>query len=226
MKYFFENWFYNRSAFKAYRVKGNIKKVKVIDVFGPPGIGKTTFLMALQKAGVIEKKRVFIDFKEQDSSPHALLLSAAALKHVNLLTLKRKANKLHFDINIQNGNSCYLVDEGISHQFTTQLLGLYTENRHAFDDFCSTRAAINLSAPVSLINERINLRHNKSGVLNKHHKGKSTLQLEEFQKKLLEKRKLLCEAYESAGMPVLTIDTSYCSDDLIIKTKFFLKNLE
>lgn len=207
MKPVIDRFFFNRVGFNVYRYdKSNPFSPRVVDMIGPPGIGKTSILRSMIEKSIIHSDKKKFDKVKRVCASRARLLSLAAVSLDDLEILQRKALKLLYDLNMSDCREILLVDEGISHHFTSELCELFRINKEGFERIMQRRAIVNLTAPPELITRRIRHRSERNGGLLSFHREKSDKELNEFNIEAMKIRETLTALMKEVGFPTLTVD--------------------
>ncbi|WP_146218680.1 hypothetical protein [Halomonas sp. LBP4] len=223
MKTTITNFFYNRAGFNVYSIRPEISPNFIVDLVGPPGIGKSYLIRAMIKASLIHPGRERFDKNRRVCASRAKLLSLTALQVDDVEVLQRKTGKLLYDLNVTCCEASVIIDEGVSHHFTNELIELSQSSPNDFDKIMQGRAIINLTATPELINSRILYRDEKQGFMRPCHKGKTDKDLIMLNRRLLERRAALTSIMEKNGLPTLTIKAEDKDDKIIEQvTNFFL----
>ncbi len=225
MKATIERFLYNRAGFKAYRYNNHSHSSYIVDLVGPPGIGKTTLIKALIERSLIQAENDSFDKKERVCKSRARLLSLAALNQGDIATLQRKAVKLIYDLNISQSRKGYVVDEGLSHHFANELCSMFLESPDDFKLLMQRRAVINLTASPETICSRIRIRGNKTGRLLPCHQDKSDEELVIFNTEALRGREYLATCMKEAGYPILTVNMEGARELAVDHIEVFFSSL-
>ncbi|MDI5986117.1 hypothetical protein QLQ85_15075 [Halomonas sp. M4R5S39] len=225
MKDTISNIFYNRAGFSVYRWRICDSVPLVVDLIGPPGIGKSYLIKCLIKKSVIHASRQKFDQTRRVCISRAYLLSLAATRLDDIGVLQKKSIKILYDLNIHSANWGVLVDEGLSQHFINELCEMSIDSPDNFDFIMRRRAVINLAASPTFINNRIRDRAAKSGALLSYHKGKTDEELSRFNMKFLEKGENLTLLMKERYFPAVTIDASMNDDIVVEQIVDFLSSL-
>lgn len=207
MKPVIDRFFFNRVGFNVYRYnKTEAISPCVVDIIGPPGIGKSSLFQRMIEKSIIhsDKQKFYKRKRACASRAHLLSLAAAGLDDIEIL--QRKALKLLYDLNVADCRGILLVDEGISHHFTSELCDLVKINKEDFERIMKRRAIVNLTAPPELITMRIRHRAERNGSLLSFHREKSDEELNEFNVEVMKIRATLTALMKESGFPALTVD--------------------
>lgn len=222
MKTALTNFLYNRTGFNVHRLASKLLPNLTIDLVGPPGVGKSYLMRTMIKASLIHAEKEKFNKSRRLCPSRAKLLSLAALQMADIEVLQRKALKLLYDLNVTCCGASVIVDEGISHHFTNELIELSRSSTSDFDNIMHGRAIINLTATPELISSRIIERDKGQGVMRSFHKGKTDKELRTVNLLALQQRAVLMSIMEEKGLKTLTISAED-EDDIIIEqiTNFF-----
>ena len=225
MKTIITNVFYNRAGFDVYRY-GICESVPfVVDVIGPPGVGKSRLIKCLIKENVLNGKRQKFDKTRTVCKSRAFLLSLASTRLNDISILQKKATKILYDLNIHSTTSIVLVDEGLCQHFMNELCLLANERPNDFNLIMKKRAMINLTASPRLINDRIRDRTERGGALRSYHKHKTEEQLSRFNTQFLEQSEALALLMMENKFPTITVDASKKDDIIVGQIASFLSSL-
>ncbi|TDR57280.1 hypothetical protein DFP85_10195 [Halomonas ventosae] len=226
MKASVDNFLYNRAGFKAYRCSKSTNHSIVIDLVGPPGIGKTYLIKSLIKNSILTSRRLKVGKEKKECASRARLLSIAANELDDIDILQRKAIKILYDLNMHEFPATVLVDEGLSHQFTNELCLLSELYPDDFRAIMNNRAVINLTASPEMINERIKRRSKTKGQTLSYHKNMTCDELSLFNIEVMGRRAMLIRRMKESGFPGLTIDVDKGLDEIISDINNFILDLQ
>ncbi|XKE44006.1 AAA family ATPase [Halomonas organivorans] len=191
----------------------------MIDLVGPPGVGKSWLVKQLSAAGIFKKKSSSFYKVCTKSSAHSKLLMLSARAITDLDVLRKKNIKLIYDLNVSQTPGAHLVDEGVSHHFTNELIQLHAESRDLFLTLTAKRAVINLFASPSLVVDRIETRAAHGGYMAGCQLGMGRNELLDFTEKAMKSRHDLCSVLSEENCPVLEleigIDSSFATTEVI-----------
>ncbi len=222
MKDAISNILYNRAGFSVYRWRIFDSVPLVVDLIGPPGIGKSHLIKCLIKKNAIHASRQKFDQARRVCISRAYLLSLAAMRLDDIGVLKNKSIKILYDLNIHSADWGVLVDEGLSQHFITELCEMSSDRPDNFDFIMRRRAVINLTASPTFINNRIRDRAAKTGTLLSYHKEKTDQELSSFNIKFLEGSEKLALLMKKRDFPVISIDASMNDDAIVDHIVHFL----
>lgn len=211
----------------------------IIDVIGPPGVGKTTIIKHLLKNGIIGRKRIPVlglhelcNLNDPLFASHPKLIfqkEKSNYKNARKLHgLQKKLNILFSDIYLKEKNTTnkvLLVDEGVGHHFTSKLIALSDSDPDTFNSIMSYRAFVFLSASPEIITERVVERRDSVGKIIPAHKNMEADALFLHSKKTLALRRELYQKTQSAGVPCIEINTELGVSESAALLKQFIRDL-
>ncbi len=218
------HYFFNRAGFRVYGVNASIDDNCMIDIIGPPGVGKSWLIKQLASNGMVSKKESAFHKVLTESPFHASLLKLSSDDKLDLDVLRKKAGKLLYDLNVSHSPGIYLIDEGVSHHFASELVRLHSNSRDEFLSLVSKRAVINLSASPTLIVDRIESRAAQLGYIAGCQRGLGRKELIDFTAEALRVRHQLCSLLSMEHRPVLELEMleDSCLSGLVDKVEQFI----
>ncbi|WP_157955136.1 hypothetical protein [Halomonas denitrificans] len=226
MKEIISNIFFNRAGFDVYRCANYECFPFIVDVIGPPGVGKSHLIKHLIKGHVLNNERQKIDKKRMECKSRALLLSLASRRIIDIGILQKKVTKALYDLNIHSATLGVMVDEGLCQHFMNELRMLASERPDHFDFIMKRRALINLSTSPKQINVRIRTRAKRKGIMRSYHQDKTEEELSQFNSQFLEQSEALVTTMRERNFSAITIDVSKGDDVVIGEVVDFLRSLE
>lgn len=227
LKSFLSSYIDSHRSYNAHPLSNLNDIAKVIDLIGPPAVGKSTFIRNIKSHGLIGGKIARVNFSSVEADGHALLLKKEISKENDLKIINKRAKKIHFDALLQLHSSTkkqsFLIDEGISHQFTTSLIGLYNSDFEAFKKVMAHKSIILLNCTPEVVVKRYRLRSIGRGVT--WYENKSEEELYFYINKILEARRRLLQLANSISAPTLIVDIESPVEECVLKVKKFMARL-
>lgn len=119
-----------------------------------------------------------------------------------------------------------ISDEGLVHNFNSELMKLYEANISEFKKLLKNRAFIYCFSDPQLIAEQILNRYKETGKLVPQHKNRTFEDLVFAQNKTMQSRENLISILEKENVPVLRINTSENDEDNVRKIYRFVSKLQ
>ncbi len=224
----------SKKAYIVNRTEAN-SRFLIIEIIGPPGIGKSTVLKTLNKEGIISSiptPHWIIDEYLQSFSnfdpEYIELIQAATKKIKDLRRLKQHLYWLMHEkylLETARENRFYMVDEGLGHHFNSALVELSIHNRDSFFRLMQNRAMIFLKSNPETITQRIIQRNKSSGIIRIQHRNKNMdLLTLENQKKLASKKKLFQQLSE-INTPAIVVNTDLGLEQSKTQIRNFISKL-
>lgn len=210
VKQIVEDLYYERTAYRTYRTCKPRASLAMVEIIGPPGVGKSFTIAMLRKQGVIATDRRIVRFSAIRSEAHAYLLKLCCeRRETDLKLLKRWANKLHYDalLSASVPDRTAVIDEGVSHQFPGELVALHDYSAELFKKFYLGRGLIYLSAPQDQVLSRVRSRAREDGKLLPYHEGRTDSEISSMTKKTVEKQEMLIKRMNDIGVQICMVDT-------------------
>ncbi len=188
----------------------------VVEIVGPPGVGKTTLLQEVMRLKVIKRERFpviginLLVKKMLVEQPHCSALMdeyivGRATQKTDLDRLQKMLNLLFSDIYLHSmlpkKQKLFLVDEGICHHFTSQLINLYHTEKNDFLKLMKKRSVVFLLADAHTIANRA-LKRKKS----RKYREKGATELTAITQKVLHKQNELYHVMKTLGVNVVQIN--------------------
>jgi len=186
--------------------------IKVVNMIGPPAVGKSTSINKQLDDNVLSLRRKKL-LKPLDSDGIYNHLLKSHCKRVRTLKeFNDRISDVIYDSNIVEmsifENDVVLIDQGVPHFFYRELIHLYESDIDAFKSFVSRRGLVLLVAEPELILKRKKRRENETGKLIKSHKGKTDSEIIDFTRNITSIYKKLFSCYEKCGAYTHLVDIS------------------
>lgn len=221
------------------------KRPLFIEFVGAPGVGKTTLFnkLNLKKLRAVtitdflrfirkNKDDTFFDNKEVYQKLAATKLEVIYKRDVLALDkyfyISWFRSVITRDLEVINNIHRHLVitDEGLVHNFNSELIKLYETNNSEFRKLLKNRAFIYCFSDPQLIAEQILNRYGKTGTLLPQHKNKTSEELASDQVKAQKGKENLISLLEKENIPVLRINTAENADENVHKIYKFVENIQ
>ena len=228
------------------RIMGSTDGPVLVEFVGPSGVGKTTLYKQLFKGPdktplglpfeqfCARDHEFAIDDAALDGSPHGQLLKHkwdslvwSTYRTEDILSLLRYTYRiLRMDVAIYRSThtGCFLMENGLFHIFTKELLELKESVPVSFDNLLRRRAIVHFSGAPDRITANI-LNRKKAGDLKPLHKDRSEAELVELNRIRCALKQDLADAAEASGGRVLRIDTANTLDDNVYAIETFVRDL-
>lgn len=222
--------------------KGREKKDsdrKIIEIIGPAGVGKSTFINQVKKKGLISKYKVpklnikdAFNNKDLDVDFHAKIFNLKVNNEFaegqglhrfqDMLLWLMRDQYLHLP---KNQCKRFLVDEGLGHHFTSELIEAHNADPGLFEAVVDKRCFVALASTPEIIAGRIMGRKKAKGQILPYHDGLTAKQLEAYLSHRLANIECLMNLAKNAGVPCLTINTNDDKKQQLLAFESFLQNL-
>ncbi len=212
--------FPSKSYFRLDYVVKRSNTTYIIEIIGPAGIGKSTFIKQLKRKGIIRRYSAprlnikdAVKNKNSNLSFHAKLFRLKVEKETQegkgLSRFQDMLQWLFRDQYLQlpqNQGKIFIVDEGLGHHFTSELLVAAHSDPDLFHAATKNRGIIALKAKPKTMAERIMARKEKTKHILPYHQDKNADQLEAYLNERLMNIKSLVSAAQRAGIPCMEIN--------------------
>lgn len=206
-------WLEKRMFYYEYKLRHTIPNVKTIEVTGPPGVGKSSFVDMLVKRGVVERSRIFRPFlwvyeMTMRTNPEVLSLEEVLRKEKRYdAKIASKKWMIMRDPIFKKGKGTWLFDEYFCHHFPKVIMEeLSSGSRGSL--ILQNRMVVILATEPAQIAENIKKRFDKTRKILPIHRGKSRVELEKESSRSLAWRKDLLRLLQKHGIPCLEVDLS------------------
>lgn len=219
-------------------LNGRNKKV-IIEIIGPAGVGKSTFINQVKKKGLISRYKVpkfnirdAFKSKDLDFDFHAKLFGLKVKNELpggkglhrfqDMLLWLFRDQYLHIT---NNRGKLFLVDEGLGHHFTSELIEAHNADPGLFEAVVDKRCFVALKSTPEIIAGRIMGRKKAKGQILPYHDGLTAKQLEAYLSHRMANIECLMNLAKNAGVPCLTINTDDDKKQQLLDFESFLQNL-
>ena len=231
--------FHSKGYYRIHNDLNGKNKTFIIEIIGPAGVGKSTFIDKVKKGGLISRYKVpkinidnALKNKTLGVDFHAKLFQ---LKVNNELPEGRGLHRfqdmllwLFRDQYLQlpkNQGKIFLVDEGLGHHFTSELIDAHKSDPGLFNAAINNRGFIALTAKPETIAKRIVGRKEKTKHILPYHDKKSPKQLEAYLNNRMKSISRLISVARQAGIPCLELNSEEPIKNHLNVTASFLKTL-
>ena len=203
----------NHYVFEANWANKNLdKEIKVVNIIGPPAVGKSTSIEKKLEENVLRLKRKKL-LKPFDSDGFYNHLLKTHCKRIRTLKeFNDRISDVIYDSNIVEmsifENDVVLVDQGLPHFFYRELIHLYENDKNTFKRFVSRRGLVLLVAEPEVILKRKKLREDETGKLVKSHTGKTDSEIISYTRNITSEYKRLLSYYNECGAYTHLVDIS------------------
>jgi len=188
------------------------KEIKVVNIIGPPAVGKSTSIEKQLDDSVLRLSRKKLLNPLDNDGIYNHLLKTHCKRIRTLKEFNDRISDVIYDSNIVEmsifENDVVLIDQGIPHFFYRELINLYEKDKDAFKSFVSRRGLVLLVAEPEVILKRKKRREDETGKLIKSHSGKTDSEIIDFTRNITSMYKKLFSCYEKCGAYTHLVDIS------------------